>query len=266
MPSYVIVGASRGIGLGYLQHLAADPSNTVIGIARTPSSVPQIPNATILQGDLTSASSLHAAAAKAATLIPNGAVDHLIVNGVYASDSTAFINPSEFVGEPKESLLLSELQNSISTNVVGVVYAINAFLPLVRKSQIKKVVAISTGLADIKLLEDAEYTGAIPYTTSKLALNMVVAQYAIEFKKEGVLFLALSPGLVQTRDVDPSTLPQEVQEGMARMGAGFAKVYPEFKGPITVEESVPMQLKVIDGLTQEKSGQFLSHLGTQQWL
>jgi NAD(P)-dependent dehydrogenase (short-subunit alcohol dehydrogenase family) len=37
-----------------------------------------------------------------------------------------------------------------------------------------------------------------PYSISKAALNMVVAKYAVEYKAEGFVFLAISPGLVNT--------------------------------------------------------------------
>jgi NAD(P)-dependent dehydrogenase (short-subunit alcohol dehydrogenase family) len=45
------------------------------------------------------------------------------------------------------------------------------------------------------------YTGLAnqaPYSISKAALNMVVAKYAAEYKAEGFVFLAISPGLVDT--------------------------------------------------------------------
>ncbi|KAK9495380.1 hypothetical protein V1508DRAFT_409668 [Lipomyces doorenjongii] len=38
---------------------------------------------------------------------------------------------------------------SLEVNVLGVVYSINAFLPLLRKGATKSITAISTGLADL---------------------------------------------------------------------------------------------------------------------
>jgi NAD(P)-dependent dehydrogenase (short-subunit alcohol dehydrogenase family) len=87
----------------------------------------------------------------------------------------------------------------MNANVVGAVYAINAFLPLVRKSAIKKVTVISSGHADPELVLAADVAEAIPYAVSKAGSNMVVAKYAAEFKNEGVVFLALSPGVVNTQ-------------------------------------------------------------------
>jgi hypothetical protein len=46
----------------------------------------------------------------------------------------------------------------------------------------------------------------------------------------------------------------------------FKKVYPNFKGPITPEESVQMQLKVINQITVNDTGAFISHKGNKEWL
>ncbi|KAF2637691.1 putative short-chain dehydrogenase [Massarina eburnea CBS 473.64] len=262
MPSYVIVGASRGIGHGFLKNLSADPSNTVIGLARNPSAVEPIPNVTILKADLLDPASLNAAASRATTLTPDGAIDHLIVNGAYLGEASAFIAPSGFVG--KEAFFLSELQTSMATNVAGVLYSINAFLPLVKKSRIKKVVVLSSGMADTECFQTAGLPHTVAYAISKAGVNVLVAKYAVEFKDEGIKFLALSPGVVGTSDF--RQLSPEDQEGYAKMAAGFAKTYPDFKGPVAVEESVGRQLEVIHGLTLAQSGQFLSHRGNKEWL
>ena len=46
----------------------------------------------------------------------------------------------------------------------------------------------------------------------------------------------------------------------------FQALYPNFKGPITSAESVAMQKEVIETVTIKDSGEFLSHLGTKEWL
>ena len=129
-------------------------------------------------------------------------MDHLIVNGAYLSQDSEFITPSEYVG--KEALFLSELQTSMATNVAGMLYSINAFLPLIKKSKIKKVIVISSGLADTELFEVAGMTSAVPYTISKSAANLLIVKYAVEFKDDGIKFLALSPGFVMTEFNDIS--------------------------------------------------------------
>lgn len=46
----------------------------------------------------------------------------------------------------------------------------------------------------------------------------------------------------------------------------FRKYEPNFKGPLKPEESVALQLKVIDKITMKDSGEFLSHWGNKRWV
>jgi hypothetical protein len=41
---------------------------------------------------------------------------------------------------------------------------------------------------------------------------------------------------------------------------------PDFPGPISTAESVIMQQKVIDSISIENTGAFLSHHGNKNWL
>jgi NAD(P)-dependent dehydrogenase (short-subunit alcohol dehydrogenase family) len=95
-------------------------------------------------------------------------------------------------------MVTETLRNLFEVNVIGNVHLFKLFLPLILKGQAKKVIAISTGLADTEITKDYDVTTGSLYSTSKAALNMVVAKYSAQYKKDGVLFLALSPGLVET--------------------------------------------------------------------
>lgn len=46
----------------------------------------------------------------------------------------------------------------------------------------------------------------------------------------------------------------------------FQIAYPDFKGPSTAAESIAAQKKVIEGVTLEQTGFFLSHKGNKEWL
>lgn len=46
----------------------------------------------------------------------------------------------------------------------------------------------------------------------------------------------------------------------------FQVTYPEFKGPVAAAESIAAQKKVIEGITLEQTGFFLSHKGNKEWL
>jgi NAD(P)-dependent dehydrogenase (short-subunit alcohol dehydrogenase family) len=185
----------------YLKTLSQNPSNIVIGLVRTPSSVLKkvrddgLQNVHIIQGDLNDAASLNAAAAQVSQLT-NGVLDHLIVNGAYLSLAPLFLTPGDYVG--KEALFIEELNNSMLTNVAGTLFSINAFMPLIKKSSIKKVIAISSALGDVEATQQAQVADNITYSISKVAINLLIAKFAISYKDEGVIFLALNPGFVYT--------------------------------------------------------------------
>ena len=100
--------------------------------------------------------------------------------------------------------LTEDLQNSFNVNVIGVVNTVNAFIPLLRKGHEKKVFTVSTGAADIDLINQVDWAVAAPYAISKGAVNVAVAKYNALYKDEGILFMAISPGVVDTGELIPS--------------------------------------------------------------
>jgi NAD(P)-dependent dehydrogenase (short-subunit alcohol dehydrogenase family) len=161
-------------------------------------SADNITNVHLLQADMIDHQSLKAAAKKVEET-NNGALDYLIVNGVYNDVTTLQKSPTAFIGH--EDLLRQDMIASLDVNVIGVIHSINAFLPLIKKGSVKKIVAISTAIADSEMVLKSGIPGFLTYATTKAALNMVVVKYSIELKNDGVTVLALSPGLVNTREV-----------------------------------------------------------------
>jgi NAD(P)-dependent dehydrogenase (short-subunit alcohol dehydrogenase family) len=94
-----------------------------------------------------------------------------------------------------------ELEDTLTTlfkvNVTGNVHLINLFLPLILKGRAKKVVTITSGFADVQWTNAYDLTPAALYSASKAAMNMIIAKYSAQYKKEGVLFLGQSPGMVE---------------------------------------------------------------------
>ena len=100
--------------------------------------------------------------------------------------------------------LIKDLQISFDVNVIGVINTVNVFVPLLRQGREKKVFTLSTGMADIDLINQIDIAVAAPYSISKAALNVAVAKYSALYKSEGILFMAVSPGFVDTGAL-PST-------------------------------------------------------------
>ena len=99
MPSYLITGASRGLGYGFIQVLSQNPSNTIIALVRSaPDMLKKLAtdglgNVHVVTADITDADALADAARKTdAILAEKGGkgLDVLINNGAYISQSTAW--------------------------------------------------------------------------------------------------------------------------------------------------------------------------------
>lgn len=65
------------------------------------------------------------------------------------------------------------------------------------KGKVKKVIALTSGHADLDLINEFEVEISAVYAASKAALNVVVAKFNAQYKKDGVLFMSMSPGVVE---------------------------------------------------------------------
>ncbi|PYI14329.1 NAD(P)-binding protein [Aspergillus violaceofuscus CBS 115571] len=266
MPSYLITGASRGLGYAWLKHLSSNAQNTVIGLVRDEAtthnrrSTDRLANVHHVCADITDPRAL-ATAAEQVRDITAGSLDVLINNAAILTATSAFKPITDLSPEALERDIL----HSCRTNVVGVAHTVNAFLPLIRRGRAKKVITISSLLADSDLVRHFALDVATPYAISKSAANLLMAKYHASLgATEGILFMALSPGAVSK----PGTAPTEGEaEGRRRMIAKFKAYAPHFSAPITMEESVRRQLEVIESAAVEThGGAFVSHLGNKQWL
>ena len=62
-------------------------------------------------------------------------------------------------------------------------------------------------------------------------------------------------------------MSEEAQKGAAGMVGAFADYAPDFRGPLTPEQSVSHVADVVNKATVETmGGQFVSHFGNKQWL
>ena len=174
----------------------------------------------------------------------------------------------------------------VHNNLIGVIHTINAFIDLIRAGSTKKVISLSTGAADLEAILTTGDPSNGPYAMSKAALNMAVVKYANAFKDEGIVFLALSPGVVLTDTVAHRTsrlysfhisqisnmffvvcsVIDISPNAYDTLMSTFRKARPDFQGPISTEKSVRMQLEVIDKVTLKDTGAYISHHGDKEWL
>lgn len=113
-------------------------------------------------------------------------------------------------------------------NVVGNINLFNAYMPLVLKGAGKKVITISAGFADLDLTAKYRIQTAVPYSTSKVAVNMAVAKFHAEYSEQGVLFMSICPGLVETGQEEKSK-PYNLND-LLRTCANTAGLYSSARG------------------------------------
>jgi NAD(P)-dependent dehydrogenase (short-subunit alcohol dehydrogenase family) len=100
--------------------------------------------------------------------------------------------------ENNPTLLEKELEKAFRVNVIGLINTINAFLPLIKAGSIKKVIGISSGMGDCEFVNESGIDIGIPYSISKAGVNMVIAKYNATYKSEGILFMGICAGSVDT--------------------------------------------------------------------
>lgn len=220
-----ITGANRGIGLSLTQLYLASGWQ-VHATTRNLSSSDEL----VTLSDQHSSLTLHELdvtdyqqVSKLAHDLP--VIDLLINNaGYYGPKGCGFGNTD-----------VEEWRKVFEINTIAPLKLVEAFYPLIRQSQVKKIACISSKVGS--MTENTSGGGYI-YRSSKAALNSVVKSLSNDLADQGFTVLALHPGWVLTDMGGPNAL---------------IDAYTSAKG----------LSKVIEQSTQSNSGQFINYDGTE---
>jgi NAD(P)-dependent dehydrogenase (short-subunit alcohol dehydrogenase family) len=227
MPSILVTGANRGIGLAFC-HAYSQMGWELIAGCRKPEEakdVKKIPGkVNILPLDVTCEKSI----AAAVTTLRGQPIDILINNAAIhgprdASGTFGAIDVNAWV-------------EVMRVNAMAPVKVAEAFLPNLLNSVQKKMVFISSMAGSISLRGSQPHHktgGPYIYRTSKAALNAAVKAIGFDLRAEGVSVVALHPGWVKTET------------------GGW-------DAPGSPEESVEAMVKLIEASTPEGNGIFLN--------
>ncbi|KAH9935691.1 uncharacterized protein B0H18DRAFT_1114405 [Fomitopsis serialis] len=241
MPSYLVTGASRGIGLGIVTKLLKNRRTSwsppcAIRRLTASRSWDEYPKT-----HLPSSSSIlrlrqhREGRRRAAKVLPDG-LDHLINNaGVSFQEGASF-----------ETIDLRVFEEELRVNTVAPIEVVRQFLPLVRKSAVKKVVLVSTIISSLELAPNLS-TLAITYGITKAGLNILARKWAAVLYQEGITTVTLHPGWVET------DLGVTIKDW-------WAKRNPDLK-PISVQQSAEDVLRVIKEAKLEEKIKLYSHTG-----
>lgn len=231
VPTVLITGSNRGIGLEYVNQYAARGWN-VIATARKPGEADELN-----------------ALAKAN---PRIAVEKLDVSDLKSIDDLAarlqgrpvdiLVNNAGIVGDPRAQMFgkmdYAVFEQVFRTNVIGPMKMTEAFLPHLEAGQQKKVVNVSSSEGSIGSVTSGR---TFFYRTSKAALNMEMKNLAYVLKNKRISVALINPGPVDT-------------DMMAGMPKSMLR---------TKQQAVEEMIAITDRLKPDNAGLFMNYSGEQ---
>jgi NAD(P)-dependent dehydrogenase (short-subunit alcohol dehydrogenase family) len=238
MPTVMITGANRGLGLEFIRHYANNGWN-VIGTCRDPDKAKDVqaaatghPKLRIVALDITNAESRKTLAKQ----LKDAAIDVLINNaGILSGNAASAWEDDNAPDQIFGSLDADAWAKVLLTNTLAPVMVSEAFLGHIKNGAQRKIIMISSLAGSITGMSRI---GHIAYRSSKTALNTAMHNMSLGLEKDGIIVVSLHPGWVQT--------------DMGGKGAD-----------ITPAQSIEGMTEVIAGLSLSDSGKFLDYKGAE---
>lgn len=228
MPTVVITGANRGIGLEFARQYAADGWR-VIATVRQPDHADALRAVTGVEVhglDVTDP----AAIAAFGQSLAGEQVDVLINN--------AGVMGPAFPNQSKDGVDVDGWVHTMRTNTLAPI-----LMSLVLRENLGKAsrATVANMSSELGSIAENRSGGMYAYRVSKAGLNMANKSLSVDLRDWNICFLVLHPGWVQTD-----------------MGGAQA--------PVSVADSVTGLRKVIAGATMEHSGRFFAYDGREiEW-
>jgi NAD(P)-dependent dehydrogenase (short-subunit alcohol dehydrogenase family) len=221
MPTILITGANRGLGLEFARQYAADGWR-VIATCRDPARAGDLKALPSVEVHALDVADMAAGAALAKTL-DGTPVDLLLNNaGVYGPKGQALGN-----------LDAEAWLDVLRINSVAPLKLAEAFLPHLRAGKGKTAAFVTSLMGSIADNTSGQYYA---YRSSKAALNAAVKSFAVDTASDGLIAVLLHPGWVQTDMGGPNA-------------------------PVTPRDSISGMRKVLARVTQKDSGGFFAYDG-----
>jgi len=242
----MITGANSGIGLEFAKQYVAKGWNIIATHRRsqTPATLAELAaqygKLRVERLDVTNPDEVNALAEK----LKNTPIDVLINNaGVYNDRSKCAAEdeacPGDWTTQTVGKFDWKLFDVIMAVNVKGPLIVTQAFLPNVKASAQKKIIAISSSNGSLTG-EQSPRGGAVFYRTSKAALNREMQLTASTLREDGVTVVMFNPGPTLTER-------QSYLKGNPTM--------------ITTAFTVANMIKTIDKVTIKDTGRFLRYDG-----
>lgn len=221
MPSVLITGASRGIGLGLTKAFLAKGWD-VTATCRDPDNAPEL---RALSGkihfhplDVT----IHKEIDALAKEIEGQPIDVLINNaGVLGSDSFE----KGGVGQTLGDMDYEGLRHTLEVNTIAPLKVTEALLPNLELGDQKKLITITSRMGSLDEMGD----GFVAYRTSKTAVNAIMRNLSVGLKEKGITVAVLHPGWVKT-DMGSDEAPVEIADSVEGLVREIEKLHLEETG------------------------------------
>lgn len=194
--TFVVTGASRGIGYDLVQHIA-NQGHTVYALSRSIKTIKKTPKLFPVDIDITDEKALEEFA--------NQLKDNKVVVDALVNNAGALLN------QPFSETTKEDFEAVYRVNVFGLASLTRLLLPLIDPKG--HVVNISSmgGIGG-----SSKFPGLAAYSSSKGAVNILTELLAEEYKESGPSFNALALGAVQTEML--------------------AQAFPGFQAPLSAKE------------------------------
>ena len=194
--TFVVTGASRGIGYDLVQHIA-NQGHTVYALSRTIKTIKKTPKLFPIAIDITNEKALEEFA--------NQLKDNRVVVDALVNNAGALLN------QPFSETTKEDFEAVYRINVFGLASLTRLLLPLIDPKG--HVVNISSmgGIGG-----SSKFPGLAAYSSSKGAVNILTELLAEEYKESGPSFNVLALGAVQTEML--------------------AQAFPGFQAPLSAKE------------------------------
>lgn len=231
MPTILITGANRGLGLEFAKQYAIDAWQTLATARKLEGA-----------GGLKKLAALHSNLALRELDVVNDGSIRKLADALKGKPIDVLLHNSGIY--PREGQKFGEIDyeswhEALETNLFGTMRLTEALLGNVEASERKLIAAISTSMSSLWGVEGgsvAQAGAAYQYRTSKTALNMALSILAKELEPRGISVVMIDPGWVKTD-----------------MGGPHAQLTPE--------QSIAGMRKVLAGNPKEISGKFLGYDG-----
>jgi NAD(P)-dependent dehydrogenase (short-subunit alcohol dehydrogenase family) len=211
MPTILITGANRGLGLEFARQYAVDGWE-VLACCREPRQAMELqaladqhPALAIKTLDVTDHSEIDSLAQN----LSDHPIDLLLNNAGIVGPVPV---PQHIQRQHFGTLDYALWDTVLRTNTFGPVKITEAFLPNVLIGEQKKIITLSSTIGSIAERD----TPAMAYATSKAALNKAMTLLASQLREQEIIVALLCPGYVKTR-MDFGTADLDAEQSVTAM-------------------------------------------------